>query len=380
MKAIPFFDVRPAGTVLHNGPVDGGAIPLPHPHSPYQPPSTGRPGGPSLPAASRPLWLAALFALSFAPALSARTIAAAEYYFNTDPGPGNGTPIPVADAQQTVRLTVDVPPATIAALPDGVHFLVARVRDDEGNWSVAFSRPVHKEAPPAEDPLLARVEYQWHQDGQPVSAAVPLAAPAGSVSSFWLPESPMPEGEEGDAFQLVVTPYDSAGNRGISATREVTLAPPPALADTLAAAFPGAPTEVLAPEGNPLGDVFNNLQKYYLGLDPVQIEGGSAVSLVVPETPPAAEGMAAPFLLRALGSAGESGRMGLRFQRSRYTRGVAGVVETSTSLSEGSWEPVETVEEVSPLDAFTDEVIVRMPEPEPGETRRFLRLRVEETP
>ncbi len=357
MKAISLS----AGTVLRNGPVDGGAIPLSWPDFPCEPPPAGRPGGPSLP---RLFWLAAVFVLSFAPALSARTITAAEYYFNTDPGPGNGTPVPVADAQQTVRLTVDVPPATIAALPDGVHFLVARVRDDEGNWSVAFSRPVHKEAPPAEDPLLARVEYQWHQDGQPVSAAVPLDAPAGSVSAFWLPESPMPEGEEGDTFQLVVTPYDSAGNRGISATREVTLAPPPALADTLAAAFPGAPPEVLAPEGNPLGDVFNNLQKYYLGLDPVQIEGGSAVSLVVPETPPA----------------GEGGRMGLRFQRNRYMRGVAGVVETSTSLSEGSWEPVETVEEVSPLDAFTDEVIVRMPEPEPGETRRFLRLRVEETP
>lgn len=307
----------------------------------------------------------------------APVVVAAEYYINTDPGPGKGTPIPV-EAALSPRLTVDVLSATLAALPEGVHFLTCRVRDAQGDWSVAFSRPFHKEAPAPAAPMLARVEYRWHRDGQPIAEAVSLNAAPNTVSAAWLRESPMPAGQQGDAFQLVFTPYDSAGNRGISATRKVTLAPPPTLAETLAAALPGASPQDLAPEGNPLGDAFNNLQKYYLGLDPTKVEGESAVSLVVPET-----GAAARRAPRSGGivthSENSGNQIGLQFQRSRYTQRVTGIVESSSSLTEDSWEPVKTTEEVTPLDAFTDTVTIRLPPPGQGETRRFLRLRVKGT-
>jgi len=391
------------------------------------------------------LLLASLFLAGAAP-LSARTITAAEYYFDTDPGPGHGTPIPLA-AAGAVFLQVDVPLATIAALPDGVHFLTCRTLDDEGNWAIAISRAFHKtpvsaleQSPvvaaeyfidsdpgpghgtplavqaalsqslavdiPVEviaaledgvhffasrmkdaqgdwsiavsrafyketlfpDAVLARVESQWHLNGQPIAEAVSLNAPPNTATAFWLPEVPLPDGQEGDAFQLVLTPYDSSGNRGVSATREVTLAPPPTLEETLAAVFSNASPEDLGPLGNPLGDTLNNLQKYYLGRDPATRSASPAISIEMPGTSPA--------FPRGVRDSPSSSPVVLRFTRSRYTRDVTGTVEVSATLEEDSWIPVEAMEEVTPLDAFRDLVSLK-PLPLADEVgRQFFRLKV----
>ncbi len=148
-------------------------------------------------------------------------ITAAEYYIDIDPGPGNGTSFPITSATSIAK-TVNVPASTIAPLSTGTHFLVCRVRDSEGDWSVAFAYPFYKSDPPAvTDHTLARIEYRWYQNGSAVSPVYTLTpdTPANPVSFQRL--ASLSGLLEGQSYQLSFTPFDSAGNRGISATKTV---------------------------------------------------------------------------------------------------------------------------------------------------------------
>jgi hypothetical protein len=66
----------------------------------------------------------------------AANITAAEYFFNTDPGQGNGINIPVTSGS-TVNFTIPIP---TASLGEGFHFLSVRTRDASGRWGQFESR------------------------------------------------------------------------------------------------------------------------------------------------------------------------------------------------------------------------------------------------
>jgi hypothetical protein len=68
--------------------------------------------------------------LSFS--LSAQVITQAEYFFNTDPGVGNGTSITVAPGD-TVLTNYTF---STASLDVGYHYLWVRTRDDQDQWSI----------------------------------------------------------------------------------------------------------------------------------------------------------------------------------------------------------------------------------------------------
>ncbi|MDA1068073.1 MAG: hypothetical protein O3C43_16405 [Verrucomicrobia bacterium] len=88
--------------------------------------------------------LSCLLALiSFAGLATAQpVIEQAEYYFNSDPGPGNGTAISVpAPNESPIDISFDIPAGTLAALDDGWHKLVVRFKDNDGDWSVAMKLP-----------------------------------------------------------------------------------------------------------------------------------------------------------------------------------------------------------------------------------------------
>ncbi len=59
------------------------------------------------------------------------TLNAVEYFFNEDPGFGEGTQIAVSDAAIDGQFSVDV-----SGLPNGIHNLYIRVRDNSGLWSL----------------------------------------------------------------------------------------------------------------------------------------------------------------------------------------------------------------------------------------------------
>lgn len=63
-----------------------------------------------------------------------RTITAAEFYVNVDPGPGNGVPIPLPVDGVFDESQEDVV-GVITGVPIGMHLVAVRVRDNAGRWS-----------------------------------------------------------------------------------------------------------------------------------------------------------------------------------------------------------------------------------------------------
>lgn len=70
-------------------------------------------------------------------------VAAAEYFFDADPGFGNGTPINVTPGD-SVQLADTIP---TNSLNPGIHTLYVRVRDTNGKWSVFSKRMIHIQQP-----------------------------------------------------------------------------------------------------------------------------------------------------------------------------------------------------------------------------------------
>ncbi len=59
-------------------------------------------------------------------------IVEAEYFIDTDPGFGNGTPLTIGSPSDLITIT---PTITIPVLSDGPHYLFIRTKDILGNWS-----------------------------------------------------------------------------------------------------------------------------------------------------------------------------------------------------------------------------------------------------
>lgn len=136
-------------------------------------------------------WMVAAIALAATLSTVSAAIVKAEYFFNSDPGPGQGTPVSVATPSAVVGLTIDIPAAVIAALLPGTHSLTCRVRNDAGNWSIAFSRPFHIENPevPVPVPLVAAEYYVDTDPGQGKGTEVSLTA---ALSQSFVVDIPAP--------------------------------------------------------------------------------------------------------------------------------------------------------------------------------------------
>ncbi|MEQ8520269.1 MAG: T9SS type A sorting domain-containing protein [Cytophagales bacterium] len=85
-------------------------------------------------------------------------IVKAEYFFNSDPGLGNGTDIPIiADTNLTINT-----PVNIAALSSGLHIFYVRVKNGQGFWSMTEIRPVFKVE--NSNTPITDIEYFWNND------------------------------------------------------------------------------------------------------------------------------------------------------------------------------------------------------------------------
>lgn len=153
-------------------------------------------------------------------------IVAAEYFFDTDPGPGNGTSITLPNPPtSSFDLRVDIAKERIADLEIGFHKLVVRALDSEGDWSVAFTGVFQRQAPPSQetiDPKVARIDYQWLVDGEEVGSTVSLTPETPKKIIEFTPTAEL-GGLDGVTAVLRVTPFDIAGNQGWPAFRTVVI-------------------------------------------------------------------------------------------------------------------------------------------------------------
>jgi hypothetical protein len=84
-------------------------------------------------------------------------IVRAEYFFDIDPGFGNGTPVPITPGP-AINLTFN---ANTGSLSPGYHKLYLRAQDSEGEWGITYFQPFFKPmAPPSpEVEMITQAEY-----------------------------------------------------------------------------------------------------------------------------------------------------------------------------------------------------------------------------
>ena len=110
-------------------------------------------------------------------------IVKAEYFFDTDPGWGNGTPIALTPATQLANLARTLP-LNGSALNNGIHYFYLRTQDANGKWSLThvslFDNMVVPMYPAAAaTPNLVAAEYFIDNDPGPGNGT-PVALPAAT--------------------------------------------------------------------------------------------------------------------------------------------------------------------------------------------------------
>lgn len=108
-----------------------------------------------------------------------------EYFYNTDPGFGNGTDIPVTTSANISNMVVNV---DVTGLATGVHTLYVRSRDAQGKWSMSSTMQFAKVQSLSGNPYTAgninKMEYFFNTDpGFGNGTDIPVTA-ANNISGF----------------------------------------------------------------------------------------------------------------------------------------------------------------------------------------------------
>lgn len=86
-----------------------------------------------------------------------------EYFFDSDPGFGNGTSIPVTPGSEiTVETNIDV-----SSLAVGLYRLYVRAKDEDGQWGIPQAKTVLIQATDVDDPLPDVTDVEYFLDNDP---------------------------------------------------------------------------------------------------------------------------------------------------------------------------------------------------------------------
>ena len=113
-------------------------------------------------------------------------ITKAEYFYDADPGVGNGSNIPVT-VNPSLNITINTPTTPLTA---GFHTMNVRVRDDQGRWSLFTTRTFYLMPASALPSNLVKLEYYVDTDpgiGQATSVNVPVAPTVDQLFTLNLP-------------------------------------------------------------------------------------------------------------------------------------------------------------------------------------------------
>ena len=134
-------------------------------------------------------------------------IVAAEYYFDSDPGNGNGTAVNIGSPGSVVNFVVNIP----VALNPGFHFLSIRVKDEEGKWSLFEQRGFYKVPSPENAEPIVAIEYFYDTDpGFGNGTRLAVNQPGDTVDQTFL--VPVPTGLSQGEHLLAIRAKDQAGH------------------------------------------------------------------------------------------------------------------------------------------------------------------------
>lgn len=153
-----------------------------------------------------------------------------EYFFDNDPGVGNGTNVPITPAASLTQSVV-VP---ITSLTPGFHNLNFRVKDNEGRWSHFATRTFYivPPLPSLTSVTITKAEYFFDVDPGTGLATAVSVTPAGQINqNIVVPTTALTPGFHNLNFRV----RDDKGKWSHFATRTFYIVPPPAtpLATTL---------------------------------------------------------------------------------------------------------------------------------------------------
>jgi Ig-like domain CHU_C associated len=153
----------------------------------------------------------------------------AEYFFDIDPGTGNGVALPITPAA-----TIDANfPININSLTSGFHNLNIRLRDNTGKWSHFQSRtfylaPLTSLAPPAVN--VTRAEYFIDNDpGLGSGVNVPITPTAAVNQNIVVPVTSLTPGFHNLNFRV----RDDKGKWSHFASRTFYIVPPSPIANSI---------------------------------------------------------------------------------------------------------------------------------------------------
>jgi len=115
---------------------------------------------------------------------SATNLTKAEYFFDADPGFGNGTPISFTPGNSVTIPALNV---NIGSLAPGFHFISFRFRDDRGRWTHASTQSFYVIPPITTDlaTSITRIEYFFNTDlGPGNNTSIPITAGSPQNNSF----------------------------------------------------------------------------------------------------------------------------------------------------------------------------------------------------
>lgn len=117
-------------------------------------------------------------------------IVGAEYFFDADPGNGNGIPIAVT-AGASVTFTVSLP----TSLSTGFHFLAIRTKGANGRWGVFEARGFYVTGSTSDVPNITKAEYFFDTDpGVGNGINIPITAGASPNFTVSLPTTGLTTG------------------------------------------------------------------------------------------------------------------------------------------------------------------------------------------
>lgn len=162
---------------------------------------------------SRPFYIATTLA-------NAGAITSAEYFFDNDPGPGNGQPLPVGISGNSVNFISAIP---TSSLSPGFHALAIRVKNSEGNWSLFETRPMYISTTTGDMTGVTRAEYFIDNDPG-VDNGLPITVSTnGNIVSFL---ATVPSATLATGFHiLAIRVQDANGNWSLLETRPFYISP-----------------------------------------------------------------------------------------------------------------------------------------------------------